>query len=45
MKAFKTAVAVSRETERVESWWSAVGCQTCPTLHLGALKFSGKTEF
>ncbi len=35
MRAFGTAVAVSKETERVESWWNSVGCMTAPTLHLG----------
>ena len=44
MAAFKTVKAMSKETERVASWWSAVGCMTVPAIHLGAFKFSGKTE-
>ena len=44
-RAFKSTIAVSKETERIESWWSAVGCMTVPTVHLGSFKFSGKTEF
>ena len=44
MKSFKTVKAISKESERVESWWSAVGCMTVPTLHLGKFRFSGKTE-
>ncbi|MFH1688524.1 MAG: TldD/PmbA family protein [bacterium] len=44
MSAFKTVKAISRETERVESWWSAVGCMRVPTMHLGKFRFSGKTE-
>ncbi len=45
MRAFKSTVAMSKETECVDSWWSAVGCMTVPTVHLGSFKFSGKTEF
>jgi PmbA protein len=45
MRAFKSTVAISKETQRVQSWWSAVGCMTVPTVHLGSFKFSGKTEF
>ena len=45
MRAFGTAVAVSRETERIESWWRSVGCMTVPALHLKSFNFSGKTEF
>ena len=45
MRALSSVVALSRETERVASWWSGVGCMTVPTLHLGSFKFSGKTEF
>jgi len=44
-RAFKSTVAMSRETERVNSWWSAVGCMTVPAVHLGSFRFSGKTEF
>lgn len=44
MKAFKTVKAISKETERTESWWSAVGCMTVPTIHLEAFRFSGTTE-
>ncbi len=45
MRAFKSTVAMSKETECVDSWWSAVGCMTVPTVHLRSFKFSGKTEF
>jgi len=44
-RAFKSTVAISRETEQVNSWWSAVGCMTVPAVHLGSFRFSGKTEF
>jgi len=44
-RAFKSTVAISKETERIQSWWSAVGCMTVPTVHLGSFRFSGKTEF
>jgi len=44
MKAFQSVKAISRETERIESWWSAVGCMTVPAIHLGKFRFSGKTE-
>jgi predicted Zn-dependent protease len=44
-RTFGSVVAISRETERVASWWSAVGCVTVPTVHLGSFRFSGKTEF
>jgi len=45
LKAFATAKAISKETELVESWWSAVGCVTAPVVHLGKFKFTGKTDF
>jgi predicted Zn-dependent protease len=45
LRSFGTAVAVSKETELIESWWDAVGCVKAPTLHLGSFKFTGKTEF
>lgn len=45
MRAFSSAVAVSKETELVESWWSAIGCIKAPSLLLGSFKFTGKTEF
>lgn len=44
-RSFGTVKAISKELEHCESWWSAVGCMTVPTLHLGSFKFSGKTEF
>lgn len=44
-RAFGTAVAVSREQELVESWWSSVGCIRAPALHLGSFRFTGKTGF
>jgi predicted Zn-dependent protease len=45
MRAFKSAVAVSKETQMVAAWWSSVGCVSVPTIHLGSFKFSGKTGF
>jgi predicted Zn-dependent protease len=44
MKAFSSVKAISKETSRIDSWWSAVGCMNCPTIHLGKFRFSGKTE-
>ena len=40
-----STIAISKETERINSWWDAIGCTTVPTLHLGSFKFSGKTDF
>jgi len=45
MRAFKSTVAVSKESQLVAAWWSGVGCVSVPTIHLGSFKFSGKTEF
>jgi len=45
MRAFKSTVAMSKETECIDSWWSGVGCMTVPAVHLGSFRFSGKTEF
>jgi predicted Zn-dependent protease len=45
MKSFRTAVAVSKETELIESWWDAIGCIQAPTVHLKSFKFTGKTDF
>ena len=45
MRAFKSSVALSKDTERIGSWWSSVGCMTVPAIHLGSFKFSGKTDF
>lgn len=44
-RAFGSTVAISKERERKDSWWSAVGCGIVPTVHLKSFKFSGKTEF
>lgn len=44
-RAFNSTIAISKERERKDSWWSAVGCLTVPAVHLGSFKFSGKTEF
>ncbi len=44
-RAFKTVKAISKQTERVDTWWSAVGCMTVPAVHLGSFKFTGKTDF
>ena len=45
MRAFKSTVAVSKESQLIAAWWSSVGCVSVPTIHLGSFKFSGKTEF
>lgn len=45
LRAFGTAVAISKESTLVESWWSSVGCVKAPAIHLGSFRFSGKTEF
>lgn len=45
MRAFGTVQGISKERERKDSWWSAVGCMTVPAVHLKSFKFSGKTEF
>ncbi len=45
LRAFKSTIAVSKETELMSSWWSSVGCISVPTVHLGSFKFSGKTDF
>lgn len=45
MRAFKSTVAISKESQLIAAWWSSVGCVSVPTIHLGSFKFSGKTEF
>jgi PmbA protein len=45
MRAFKSTVAISKESQLIAAWWSAVGCVSVPTIHLGSFKFSGKTDF
>ncbi len=45
MRAFKSTVAVSKESQLVGSGGNSVGCDSVPTIHLGSFKFSGKTEF
>lgn len=45
MSAFKTTQSLSKETGRVSSWWSALGCMTVPAVHLKKFNFSGKTDF
>ncbi len=45
MRAFKSTVAVSKESQLVASGGNSVGCDSVPTIHLGSFKFSGKTEF
>jgi predicted Zn-dependent protease len=45
MRAFKSTVAISKESQLISAWWSSVGCVSVPTIHLGSFKFSGKTEF
>jgi len=45
LRAFDSVIAISREVERHDSWWSAVGCMTIPAVHLGSFRFSGKTDF
>ena len=44
-RAFKSTVAVSKETELHGSWWGGIAGILAPTVHLGSFKFSGKTEF
>jgi PmbA protein len=45
MRAFKSTVTISKESQLVPAWWSAIGCISAPTVHLGSFKFSGKTDF
>jgi PmbA protein len=45
MRAFKSTVAISKESQLIAAWWSSVGCVSVPTIHLGSFKFSGKTDF
>jgi predicted Zn-dependent protease len=45
LRAFGSAIAVSKETELVESWWTSIGCIKTPAILLGSFKFTGKTEF
>ncbi len=45
LRAFDSVIAISKEVERHDSWWSAVGCMTIPAVHLGSFRFSGKTDF
>jgi PmbA protein len=45
MRAFKSAIAISRETQLVNTGSSALGGISAPTVHLGSFRFSGKTEF
>ena len=45
MRAFKSTVAVSKESQLVGSGGNSVGCDSVPTIHLGSFKFSGKTDF
>lgn len=43
--AFANILAISRETELVDSWWSDIGCISAPSLLIKDFNFSGKTEF
>lgn len=45
LRAFGSAIAVSKETELVESWWTSIGCIKAPAILLRSFKFTGKTEF
>jgi predicted Zn-dependent protease len=45
LRAFSTVKGISRDRKLVPSWWDAVGCLTCPTVHLGSFKFTGTTDF
>jgi len=45
MRAFSTVKGVSKDRYPIPSWWDAVGCLCCPTIHLGSLKFTGTTDF
>jgi PmbA protein len=44
-RAFGNIVAISRESELVDSWWSDIGCIKAPALQIKNFNFSGKTEF
>jgi len=45
LKAFSDVRGISRERQLIPSWWDAIGCVSAPTIHLGAFKFTGTTDF
>jgi PmbA protein len=45
LRAFSTVKGISKERRPIPTWWDAVGCLSCPTIHLGSLKFTGTTDF
>ncbi len=45
LRAFSTVKGISNDRRLIPSWWDAVGCVTCPTVHLGSFKFTGTTDF
>ncbi len=45
LRAFSTVKGISRDRRPIPSWWDAVGCLVCPTVHLGSFKFTGTTDF
>jgi PmbA protein len=44
-RAFESVKAISKQVERIDTGWGAVGCITVPAVHLGSFRFSGKTDF
>ena len=44
-RAFKSTIAMSKETAQLAGNSDFVGCMTVPTVHLGSFRFSGKTDF
>ncbi len=44
-RAFSNILAVSKETELCDTWWSDIGCVSAPALLIKDFTFSGKTEF
>jgi predicted Zn-dependent protease len=45
LRSFSTVKSISKDRHLIPSWWDAVGCITCPTVHLGSFKFTGTTDF
>lgn len=44
-RAFSNILAISKETELCDTWWSDIGCVSAPALLIKDFTFSGKTEF
>lgn len=45
LRAFKSAIAISKESDMLSAWWGNIGSITVPAVHLGSFRFSGKTDF